>query len=509
MKEGFFSKEMVRELISDLDRNDLKRMFQVVEATALRNADFALAAEDQEYFLWKLNEAGAADSRLQASDILSPEDRDVYQGLKKLHEMKSPRSRSFVDALSFMYTSGALLEGALLMSSDGMEDLTIKAFEVTGGPERLNAIVRDPVYQKRRKYVCRLREYIHAIVNLYGVTDLEEILNIVQDTEKSFRDHTGYTRKEGGYRNTLYYSPRYLSMGTLEKFIQSAVRDVLVTMDGLVLHGCFVESYAEEVQKLAEMLRSSEKRVTDEQLDAFFDSMADQSYRRLYETAAEKEPYIPSRKILLQYADPEFHEETEAERAFRRFVNGKYAREIAETARKRGTTAAELVDGFLKGLRQEASDHGKEEQDALEVSNLAQIAATSAEDLGIIFEGDDLTEINQWLRMTMECVNSVPLWFNHGHSPAQLRSFRSNQPAGPIKIVPGSGLMASMLEESRDKIEAMGFQVDTESNADVIPTMTFPNGLEGAAKTENRKIYPNDPCPCGSGKKYKKCHGRK
>ena len=21
------------------------------------------------------------------------------------------------------------------------------------------------------------------------------------------------------------------------------------------------------------------------------------------------------------------------------------------------------------------------------------------------------------------------------------------------------------------------------------------------------KIYPNDPCPCGSGKKYKKCHG--
>ena len=24
-----------------------------------------------------------------------------------------------------------------------------------------------------------------------------------------------------------------------------------------------------------------------------------------------------------------------------------------------------------------------------------------------------------------------------------------------------------------------------------------------------RKIYPNDPCPCGSGKKYKKCCGRR
>ena len=25
---------------------------------------------------------------------------------------------------------------------------------------------------------------------------------------------------------------------------------------------------------------------------------------------------------------------------------------------------------------------------------------------------------------------------------------------------------------------------------------------------KGKKIYPNDPCPCGSGKKYKKCHGR-
>ena len=27
-------------------------------------------------------------------------------------------------------------------------------------------------------------------------------------------------------------------------------------------------------------------------------------------------------------------------------------------------------------------------------------------------------------------------------------------------------------------------------------------------KRDREKIYPNDPCPCGSGKKYKQCHGR-
>jgi preprotein translocase subunit SecA len=24
-----------------------------------------------------------------------------------------------------------------------------------------------------------------------------------------------------------------------------------------------------------------------------------------------------------------------------------------------------------------------------------------------------------------------------------------------------------------------------------------------------QQIYPNDPCPCGSGTKFKQCHGRK
>ena len=30
----------------------------------------------------------------------------------------------------------------------------------------------------------------------------------------------------------------------------------------------------------------------------------------------------------------------------------------------------------------------------------------------------------------------------------------------------------------------------------------------GTVRREGHKIYPNDPCPCGSGKKYKNCHGK-
>ena len=33
--------------------------------------------------------------------------------------------------------------------------------------------------------------------------------------------------------------------------------------------------------------------------------------------------------------------------------------------------------------------------------------------------------------------------------------------------------------------------------------------VKGPVKRTAEKVYPNDPCPCGSGKKYKQCCGRK
>ena len=32
--------------------------------------------------------------------------------------------------------------------------------------------------------------------------------------------------------------------------------------------------------------------------------------------------------------------------------------------------------------------------------------------------------------------------------------------------------------------------------------------IAGTVKRDGKKVYPNDPCPCGSGKKYKKCCGK-
>ena len=52
-------------------------------------------------------------------------------------------------------------------------------------------------------------------------------------------------------------------------------------------------------------------------------------------------------------------------------------------------------------------------------------------------------------------------------------------------------------------------KVEREEVAKVTGTNKDDTVVRGPKKRAEAKIYPNDPCPCGSGKKYKQCHGRR
>ena len=52
-------------------------------------------------------------------------------------------------------------------------------------------------------------------------------------------------------------------------------------------------------------------------------------------------------------------------------------------------------------------------------------------------------------------------------------------------------------------------KVEREQVAKVTGTNKDDTAVRTPKKREEKKIYPNDPCPCGSGKKYKQCCGRK
>jgi preprotein translocase subunit SecA len=52
-------------------------------------------------------------------------------------------------------------------------------------------------------------------------------------------------------------------------------------------------------------------------------------------------------------------------------------------------------------------------------------------------------------------------------------------------------------------------KVEREEVAKVTGTNKDDSAARAPKKRVADKIYPNDPCPCGSGKKYKQCCGRK
>ncbi|MEY8337917.1 preprotein translocase subunit SecA [Lachnospiraceae bacterium 62-35] len=52
-------------------------------------------------------------------------------------------------------------------------------------------------------------------------------------------------------------------------------------------------------------------------------------------------------------------------------------------------------------------------------------------------------------------------------------------------------------------------KVEREPAAKVTGTNKDNTAVQGPKRREVKKVYPNDPCPCGSGKKYKQCCGRK
>ena len=52
-------------------------------------------------------------------------------------------------------------------------------------------------------------------------------------------------------------------------------------------------------------------------------------------------------------------------------------------------------------------------------------------------------------------------------------------------------------------------KVEREPAAKVTGTNKDDSAVKAPVKNTEAKIYPNDPCPCGSGKKYKQCCGRK
>lgn len=111
-------------------------------------------------------------------------------------------------------------------------------------------------------------------------------------------------------------------------------------------------------------------------------------------------------------------------------------------------------------------------------------------------------------------------WMDHIDDMDQLRqgiglqAYGQRDPLVEYKLS-GYEMFDSMTDSIREDTVKLLFhvrveqKVEREQVAKVTGTNKDDSLQKGPVRRESAKVYPNDPCPCGSGKKYKNCCGRK
>ena len=111
-------------------------------------------------------------------------------------------------------------------------------------------------------------------------------------------------------------------------------------------------------------------------------------------------------------------------------------------------------------------------------------------------------------------------WMNHIDDMEQLRqgiglqAYGQKDPKVEYKMLAYDRFNAMTASIQEDTIRLLYHvrieeKVEREQVAQVTGTNRDDESEKKPVQRKAKKIYPNDPCPCGSGLKYKQCHGRK
>ena len=233
---------------------------------------------------------------------------------------------------------------------------------------------------------------------------------------------------------------------------------------------------AKQYTDLPKEMKSCE--IEDGQVTFIERSIPDKEWRQIIasilKVQADKEFYIPEEEEIQELIDYGYPYEDPYIKEFTAFLLRNGMDEI-DADKAASDIYAMIQDG--RGMR-----------DLLDYMNdigMSELTDSRLEELSGL-----LAELN----------NNTRMYIHRGHTPTELLQndlLGRKQNDGPAKIVPVSTLSAQGLQDNLDKLKDLGFDIDLKEQAAYMNV----NG-------KMQKVYPNDPCPCGSGKLFKDCHGK-
>ena len=164
------------------------------------------------------------------------------------------------------------------------------------------------------------------------------------------------------------------------------------------------------------------------------------------------------------------------------------------------------------------------EDNISEVKNVKQLMQHLKEEAVLLYEAKEteFPEIEQFRELERVVLLKVidRKWMDHIDDMDQLRqgiglqAYGQRDPLVEYKMA-GFDMFDEMISAIQEDTIRLLFHVQVEQKVEreQVAKVTGTNKDEtvqnAPKKREHAKVYPNDPCPCGSGKKYKQCCGRK
>ena len=164
------------------------------------------------------------------------------------------------------------------------------------------------------------------------------------------------------------------------------------------------------------------------------------------------------------------------------------------------------------------------EENISDVKNVKELKQDLKEKAVLLYEAKEteFPEIEQFRELERVVLLKVidRKWMDHIDDMDQLRqgiglqAYGQRDPLVEYKMA-GFDMFDEMISAIQEDTIRLLFHVQVEQKVEreQVAKVTGTNKDETAQsapkKREHAKVYPNDPCPCGSGKKYKQCCGRK
>lgn len=354
----------------------------------------------------------------------------------------------------------------------------------------------------RRKYretqipylkINALQEFLSACANFYKIIEIKDVWRIIGKK-------CGVTRAEF---DTLL--PIFSRDDSLSFYIEREDELYIDGKDSLLLidRDYLIKPNPDfDMNELAKALQQGTEYDGPEPLLEDWD--------RFFELDKErwgKPLFVPA--DILPYADGDYIEQTPQVKAMRRFLEQEV--KLADESiipTEEGRTPAEqsswwAIDEMLSIIFDLSSLGGQKTSKMLEV----------LEDMGYVLKQ---TQLQRCVDLFTDINNHTRMPCNRGFMPVEL-SHMSDQTRPKLSFGPGlrQSIQRGELdgEELKQAVLEQGdWPLQLRANLIKEVNSALQPGEErwiGGTLVKGEKISPNDPCPCGSGKKYKKCCGKK